>query len=626
MPQHTRFAASLRTILLATTGLVAAGCNTISDQSAAADPAEQKPAAVSSASSEQKSPETMSFDSLMRVAARTWTKNDAATALGLYATAAKTQPTNPAPMLRIAEIFRKTGRAEDAVTVYDRVLAFDSKNLDAYHGKGYSQLQLKKPYLATQSFAAALAVNGDDATALGGMAVSYDKAGEHEKAQGYYKQAIKIDPDNLNYKSNLALSLALTGKTEQAIAILKVVTADPGATANHRQTLALAYGLAGQSGEAMKYSRMDLSERDAHNNELYFAALNTTSDTQAAVVGDQVKVMQASDDKIVAEGLAAHTDPREPVNPDIIVARQERETLSTDAGRKAPAPMADPKRLVPAPAAPVMMAKAEPEKAAGPKELMPVVTAKAQVPTPKAETAKELKPVSVAPTVVAKTEARDEKPVTFTRKSEPMVSTKNDTSKPVAVAKADPAPAPAREMKAEKKITPAEIAEEPFVADTPEVAAPVASKIAFVPGNMPINGEISAYKPDGGAYFLQIGSYKEKAQAEKGWKILQTQNVDLLDGVAPVINEVDLGADKGGVFYRLQIGGYSDKVQTMRLCGTLRDRNFECFMPTAQKAVAPQSPAPTLAPDQRMVDGGKKAPGKNDTNLIADFKEGFDAL
>ena len=613
-------------MLLATTGLVAAGCTTISDQSAAADPAEQKPAAVSSASSEQKSPEAMSFDSLMRVAARTWAKNDAASALGLYASAAKTQPKNPEPMLRIAEILRKTGRAEDAVSVYERVLAFDSSNLEAYHGKGYSLLQLEKPYLATQSFAAALTVNGSDAIALGGMAVSYDKAGEHEKAQAYYKQAIKNDPDNLNYKSNFALSLAMVGKTDQAIAILKVVTEDPRATAQHRQTLALAYGLAGQSGEAMKYSRMDLSERDAHNNEIYFAALNSKSDTQVAVLGEQVKVMQASDDKIVSEGLAANTDPREPVNPDIIVARHESEKLNTNLDKKAPASTAGPNRLVPAPSAPGVMAKAEPEKAAGPKELMPVVTAKAQVPTQKAETAKELKPVAVAPTVVAKTEAPDEKSITFTRKSEPMVSAKKETSEPVAVAKAEPAPIPTKEMKVEKKAIPAEIAEEPFVADTSEVAAPAASKIAFVPGNMPINGEISAYKPDGGTYFLQIGSYKERAQAEKGWKILQTQNVDLLEGVEPVINEVDLGADKGGQFYRLQIGGFSDKVQTMRLCGTLRDRNFDCFMPMTPKAAAPQSPAPTLAPDQRMVDGGKKAPTKNDTNLIADFKEGFDAL
>jgi hypothetical protein len=238
------------------------------------------------------------------------------------------------------------------------------------------------------------------------------------------------------------------------------------------------------------------------------------------------------------------------------------------------------------------------------------------------DTATAKKPVSAAPAMTAKADVKTDGPKA--------VATAAMPEKPVTFVKREstpaPASAPAKEWKIEKKAAPV-ISEEPVVADTKDEAVPATSKIAFVPGNMPINGEVSAVKPDGGSYFLQIGSYKEKAQAEKGWKILQTQNVDLLGEIDPVINEVDLGADKGGLFYRLQIGGFSDKVKTMRLCGTLRDRNFECFMPMAPKAVTPKKPLPTLAPGQRMAKDGKtNAPGANDTNLIADFKDGFDAL
>lgn len=669
MPQHTPFAARLRTVLLATTGLVAAGCNTISDQSATADPSDSKPVAVASKATEEHSTKGLTFESMMRVADRAWQKNDAPTALRLYATAARKQPENPAPLIIIGEILRKTGRPGDAVGIYDRVLSIDATNLEAHHGKGYSYLQMEKPYMASQAFARALELDNNDAKSLGGLAVAYDKAGEHDKAQGYYKAAIKADPENLNYKSNLALSLALSGETEQAIALLKVVTNDPRATAKHRQTLALAYGLAGQSGEAMKYSRMDLSEKEARNNALYFEALNSKADEQVASLDDQIKLMKASKDDVVSESRVVADAPREPANPDVLMARTETEHLSTNAEankKAAPAP-AEPKRLVPTPTAPMMMAKAEPAepKSALVKSVAPVVVAKKDAPmeieAPVTVAKKEIEaPATVAkkeieaPAPVAKAdEDGGDKPVTFVKKDSgqplenPAVAVKTESAptesapeeKPVSVAKTEEAPAPAREWKMEEKPAPA-AKPAPMIAETPE-DEPVAKKIGLVPGDMPINGDVSekkeetpivtaslveAYRPDGGDYFLQIGSYKEKAAAEKGWRIVQSQNVDLLGGIEPVIQEIDLGDDNGGLYYRLQIGGFTDKTRTMQLCGSLRDRSFDCFMPMTPKSATPvKKEAPTLAPNQRMVDGGDPKT-RNDSDLIADFKEDLGAL
>lgn len=619
MPHQTKFTARFRTILLATTGLVVAGCNTISDESAYVDPAVVKTKPVVSAESTTTSEDALSVEQLMRIGDKAWAKNDASTAIRLYATAAKEQPKNPEPLLKIATVLRKTGRTIDAIDVYERIFIFDPYNIDAYHGVGYTNLQQQKPLQATKAFAAALTIDSNNAASLGGMAIAYDKAGDHKRAQGYYKQAIKADPENLNFKSNFALSLALSGETEKAIAILQVVTENPLVTPKHRQTLALAYGMAGQSKEAMKYSRMDLSEKDARNNALYFEALNETPDVQTATLGQQVKLMKASQDTTGTEAAEVKTKPREPANPDVLMARHETETLNANTGSSIPAAVEAPKTLVPAPKAPIRIAKVEkPATPAAPKlvaKSVPVKTAEprmvAKVETPKPTIITEL-PIPSA-----------EKPKTFSKESQ----TLKNASRMSKVEPKEQAPK-YNEWKMKDKSAPT---------PTPSLEKSVADSnlalkedISFKSGSG--FGEVKAYKPDGGKYYLQLGSYKERSRAENGWKILQSQNKDILDGVEPIFAEADLGSDNGGVFYRVQIGGFSDKTQTMTLCGTLRDRSHDCFMPMGANVAKPKS----KEADQIMVDKktdhdvnqklAQDRKAKTDTGPIAEFVKESGAL
>lgn len=661
MPYHMTFATRFRTVLLASTGLVLAGCNTISDNTATADAAESQPAPAVSTPVTKKSPEAEGWSQVMRVADRAWAKKDAATAMRLYATAAKQQPQNTEPLLKIAEILRKTGRIDDAISVYEKTLAIDPNSVEAHHGIGYTHLQIEKPYLATRSFANALKIDPRDAASLGGLGIAYDKAGDHKKAQEYYKQAVKLDPSNLNYKSNLALSLALSGQTEQAIAILKVVTDSPEATAKHRQTLALAYGIAGKSKEAMRYSRMDLSEKDARNNALYFEALNGRTDVRAQAISEQVKIMQASNDDVISQLAAAAEEPREPENPDVLIARHGSDRLdygTADKNDKTAVSRNAPKTLVPAPTAPVVIAKAETtpavpaEKPAAkkPAEIKaPVVTAtapKAEKPITVAEAAKpapvkakaaapEVKPVEKKPSAPEKPEmvaekAKDEaKPRTYVRES--------GSEKETEVAAVDPVSPNSsfREWKMEDKPASKPKAEDkPVVAEAKPAAVEPSTMVkkenaAFVPGNRSVDGDVGSYKPDGGKYYIQLGSYKQRAHAEKGWMILQSQNTDILAEIDPVITEADLGPDQGGVFYRLQIGGFSKKADPMLLCGTLRDRSHDCFMPMGSNAATPKKSAPALAPNQRIADSApadNPAKDGNDGNLIADTQKVSGAL
>ncbi|TNE40082.1 MAG: SPOR domain-containing protein [Alphaproteobacteria bacterium] len=665
-----KFTAHFRMALLASTGLVIAGCNSIPGHTASADPAmDQKPIAQTSGTSDK---DGLSENQMMRLAARTWQKGEAATAMGLYASAAKERPNDPEPLLRIAEILRKTGRPDNAIHIYRKALAIAPSNVTALNGIGYSQVQAGKPYLATQSFAASLAVDGKDSAALNGMGVAYDKAGEHGKAQDYYRKAIKAADKNLNYQSNLALSLALAGKTDQAIAILKVVAANPRATAKHRQNLALVYGMAGQSVEAMKYSRMDLSEQQARNNALYFQALNEAPDQEMASLNAQFKIMKASANDVEVARNSTNDEPRLPVNPDVLQARNGTEYIGTGANRKAPVPaIRNPQHLTPASKAPTVMASTEKQAE---KPVTPLIKADNSPvktkPSPESPAALAKASEPVKPAVNQKEEVRTAKVPEKAAEEKPAVMAKTEpkpTGKPMVAAKADVKPDASksevnsddyREWTMEKRNIPvassvkvenpagktavvASIAPEKAMKTKPVAEKETASKAAALPVTYagpnsevaPMMEKTVAYHPDGGKYFLQIGSYKEMAQAENGWKILQNANMDLLDGIDPVINSVDLGADKGGTFYRLQIGGFENKTRTMQLCGTLRDRNYGCFMASPVKATVPVKPSPAemVGPGQQMAD--KAAPGKadpandgNDKNLVADFNESFDAF
>lgn len=596
MPNQNLHAARPRIALLATTALVMAGCNTTSTPVASAYPSSAEPAPHVSKASESPTGKGLNFASLMRVADRARARGDAPTALRLYAAAAEQDATNPLPLVAIGDLLREGNRLDQAAAAYDQALARDRNNLAALLGLGYTQLQLDRPYQASQQFLRALEIKPDDARSLGGLGVAFDKAGDHQEAQNYYRKAIKADPDNLNYKSNLALSLALSGKTDQGIAILKPVTELPEATAKHRQTLALIYGLAGKSGEAMKYSRMDLSEEEARNNALYFAALNGETDKNVPTLDEQIRAMKAvKQGTVVAEPLAAEM-PRPPADPDRLVASMETEHLGTEAKQPKPSEAA-PKSLTPTTKAPLMIAAAETAPAtpaatsSGETKLAPVVTAEA----PKQSSDEQI--VAHAETLKQQAAAPAEQLA---------------TNIPAA---AEKTPAPAREWTLVSKpaapTMPPKAAPKTVVADSDSASEAPVMKVAFTSPH-------DAYKPDGGKYYLQIGSYKDKPLAEKGWNILKSQNPDLLGDVEPVYSYADLGEGNGGVHYRLQIGGFTDKGRMMDLCAALQTRQFDCFMASPQNAGPTKEPA--LAPDQRMVET-PAVPAARERGMIADTEE-----
>lgn len=63
---------------------------------------------------------------------------------------------------------------------------------------------------------------------------------------------------------------------------------------------------------------------------------------------------------------------------------------------------------------------------------------------------------------------------------------------------------------------------------------------------------------------VQIAALASKSSAEDYWRKIQYANSSLFSGIKPYVEEVNLG--KRGIFYRLQLGNFSDQVDAETFC------------------------------------------------------------
>ena len=140
-----------------------------------------------------------------------------------------------------------------------------------------------KDFEVLGEYGKALADNGDLAQARDVLSRSYpqdrpswtllsvqgsvaDRLDDHEKAQSFYRAALKITPDEPAVLSNLGLSYALSRQLAPAEEVLRQAAAHPRADGRVRQNLALVLALEGKFKEAEDASRQDMSPEQATKN------------------------------------------------------------------------------------------------------------------------------------------------------------------------------------------------------------------------------------------------------------------------------------------------------------------------------------------------------------------------
>lgn len=80
----------------------------------------------------------------------------------------------------------------------------------------------------------------------------------------------------------------------------------------------------------------------------------------------------------------------------------------------------------------------------------------------------------------------------------------------------------------------------------------------------------------GGAYVLQIGSYKSQADAQSAWAAYKAKHAALLSGYAPDVKQADLG--EKGTWYRLRVAGFGDREVASALCERLKADGGACIL------------------------------------------------
>ena len=83
--------------------------------------------------------------------------------------------------------------------------------------------------------------------------------------------------------------------------------------------------------------------------------------------------------------------------------------------------------------------------------------------------------------------------------------------------------------------------------------------------------------PTAGAYAVQVSAQKSEAEAQSSYRALQQKYPSVLGSRDANIRRVDLG-DKGGIFYRAQVGNFATSEQATTFCNDLKNAGGQCIV------------------------------------------------
>ncbi len=82
----------------------------------------------------------------------------------------------------------------------------------------------------------------------------------------------------------------------------------------------------------------------------------------------------------------------------------------------------------------------------------------------------------------------------------------------------------------------------------------------------------------GGGYLLQLASARSAEDANAAWQSISSKNARLVGGRPPIVKQANLGSL--GTFYRVHIGPFQDKAQSVELCNEFKRQGVDCFLVT----------------------------------------------
>lgn len=142
----------------------------------------------------------------------------------------------------IADDLKKSGRFEDVVALYEKLLSADHSCLEAHRELGAAYLRLGRKKDAVTSLHDAIKLNPEDLKALSLLAEAYIGLDDEQRAKLTYADMLKIDPSSDDAGKGMSKILINEGNQEEGINVILPVIDNALDNSRYDEALAILLG------------------------------------------------------------------------------------------------------------------------------------------------------------------------------------------------------------------------------------------------------------------------------------------------------------------------------------------------------------------------------------------------
>jgi len=168
----------------------------------------------------------------------------------LYEKAVEDDQNSASAYLGLGQAYMQLGQLARAEFALRRAHELDHRSAEVFNAQAALKLEQLHPAEAITLYDKALSRDRKNLSALTGKAVALDFLSRHNEAQAIYQEALRNYPTNFVLLSNYALSQALSGQVGAGLKIMQELLRDPEMGDSVRGNMAIAYALDGRKREA----------------------------------------------------------------------------------------------------------------------------------------------------------------------------------------------------------------------------------------------------------------------------------------------------------------------------------------------------------------------------------------
>lgn len=132
-------------------------------------------------------------------------EHDFEEAIAHYREALQREPSNPAVLVRMGQVYSRVGNLEQARRIYARLIEANPDLAVAHYNLGGIYFRMKKPTYAIREYTRALEIEPRSVHTLNALGVACKQLKHYDEAEMRLKQAIRIDPGYAPAYYNLGL-------------------------------------------------------------------------------------------------------------------------------------------------------------------------------------------------------------------------------------------------------------------------------------------------------------------------------------------------------------------------------------------------------------------------------------